>query len=1493
MKDINFLKNATLLLITLIVGQCLQSQILINEFMASNSSLITDPDYNDNPDWLELYNSGDVAVNLNGYYLTDNLSNPDKWQISIDTVLNPKAYIVIWTDDQDTMLHTSFKLSQDGEEIGLFNQSLLPVDSIIFGIQKTNISFGRSASNLNEWGYFMTPTPGAANDPVIYGDYVSNKPMFSVLGGIFESGFTLELKNTFGGTIRYTLDGSEPISSSAQYTNPLNISATTIVRASIFKDNQIPGPVITHTYFINEITSTLPVFSIVTDPDNFWDPEIGIYVQDFKPEWEIPVNIELFENNGSDRAAFNSHAGVKVNGLYSWQLPQKMLGVYFRKRYGDGSLDYPVIFDSSRRKYGNFALRASGNDWSNTLFKDAMLQLSTRYNMNLEIQDYRPTIVYVDGQYMGIHNIREKVDNDYIEDIFGLDGGTYDLIENEVFNEAGTLDAYNSFRDLTKKDLTVQANFDAVASIMDIENFTDYIITELYSRNTSLNHNIMAWKPKNSGKWRWILMDLDRGMESASTDLISYFLNEQDVPFKELFANNDYRSYFCKRLADHLYTTFHPQQISHNIDKYRNGILNEISDHIDRWQGTTSSYGNAIPSVGYWEKEICQRKEFAVERPHYLLEDLNKYGFNGTTDLHIQVYPYDAGQIKLNGLKVPGSLWSGLYLNNTDINLSIDKTAGYNFIGWTIPSVEMIFDENSEWKYSDIGAINNSDWILSEYNDASWKTGMGELGYGDGDENTIVSYEGSSSNKYITTYFRKKFNVTANNDCSGYRIYLKCDDGAIVYLNGVEIIRQNVQQGSTSYSTLTSNTIDGDFESIFTIYNIEKQLFNNGENIIAVEVHQAAANSSDISFDMKIDRTIINSNQLVSTNMSLNYNLTSETTLVALFEPTGQCVLPKNITGNYSVTSACSPILVPEDVTVDKNAVLTIEPGVEIWMSENANIYVYGQLLANGTENLPIRFTINPDDENSHWGALIFNNPNDTSKLKYTIIEDGFEGPIPVNQMAAVSAFNANLKMDQITVENNYSNPITARYSDITLTNSSLHSDVTGDLINVKYGKARVENCTFRGNDMVDADAIDYDDVEGGIIKNCTIIDLLGYNNDAVDIGEQSKNIDIDSLFVINAFDKGISFGQHSSGNVKNSTFINCDLGLGLKDSSDVSIDHCTFYNVGTPVACYEKNLGDAGGNGIVTNSILSNSVNKTYLADSKSTLSISYSISDNDSLPENANNIWANPLFTDPGHFNFTLASNSVCIGAAEGSDGLNNLGSYYFGNAQPPVVISKINYNPLKSTEMVEFLTLFNPANIPVDLSGYYFTKGLDYTFPEGTKIKPGEEIYVIESNDFPLRSNIMGRCFVWNNGKLADEGESIDIANRYGIVQDHVKYNDNEDWYLNDMLNGKILSLKSVNLDNHLPENWESIDLMSILGTETGSFNNSFTVHPNPTSGVVYINTNHIGDVIEVYSMTGVLLDKQVVNQNQIQLDLSGYRNNIVMIKIEDQIAKVVVK
>ena len=359
MKLSNYL--SVMAVLTIMAAMPAKAQIIINEVLASNGSTNTDPDYGANADWIELHNAGKADVNLRGWSISDNLNKPAKFVLP-DTTVNAGGFLLIWCDDLGTGLHAGFKLSADGEEVGLFDVDGKMVDSMSFGPQYGDVSFGRSLDNAGLPVFFMIPTPGAANTTQGYTGR-SNQPVILTQGGAYAGSVTVTVTNDQGGVVYYTTDGSEPTKESNVYTSPLTFTQTTVFRARILEDGKMPGLTKTMTYFLNDEFQghSLPIVSLATESGNFWDSEHGIYgwtnAHNEKADFEIPVNIELYENNGSDRAAFNEPAGVKINGLYAWQLPQKMLGVYFKKKYGESKLSYQLFHDDGRNEFDDFALR--------------------------------------------------------------------------------------------------------------------------------------------------------------------------------------------------------------------------------------------------------------------------------------------------------------------------------------------------------------------------------------------------------------------------------------------------------------------------------------------------------------------------------------------------------------------------------------------------------------------------------------------------------------------------------------------------------------------------------------------------------------------------------------------------------------------------------------------------------------------------------------------------------------------------------------------------------------------------------------------------------------------------------------------------------------------------------------------------------------------------------------------------------------------------------
>lgn len=1485
-----------LLFLTLLFPQFIFSQIVINEFSASNSGSVVDPDFKGSSDWIELYNAGDSPVNLMGYFISDNAAVPAKWQLKSNFILQPDSFMLIWCDGLDTLnLHTNFKLAAEGETIVLSDNSGNLLDSITYTLQETNISFGRVCDGCTDWVYFTESSPGKTNTGKNYSGLVKTEPYFYPLGGIFKQAVTVEIKNLFSGQVRYTLDGSEPSENSTLYSSPLSIDKHTVIRARIFDGTLKPGKIITNTYFIDtdNTLGKLPVVSIASNPENFWDATKGIYVQTFKPDWEIPINIELFENDGSDRAGFNLQAGTKINGLYSWQIPQKMLGIYFRKEYGAGSLEYPLFPDMKSRKFDSFSLRASGNDWANTMFRDGMIQTSTKMNMQNETQGFRASVVFINGQYMGIHNIRSKIDADFIINESLPSGTKLDMIADEVTVEEGSITAYSAFEKFYKADLSNQVLYDSVAKMMDIQNFTDFVITEIYGINSSVGHNVMCWKPEEFGKWRWIMMDMDRCFFNPTSNNTSLFLGKTNYPFSYLMKNTGFKTMMGQRIADQIFTTFNPQRMSKLMNQFADNIRDEMPRHIERWKGTTSLNGyDAAPieSMQAWEGFISQMKTFVAQRNSLMIDDwVTNYGLKSRVNLCISTYPAGAGNITMNNLKVPLDVTTGYYPTGTTIKLSAKALPGYKFRGWQIMQDTSLVIKGDTWKYFDKGNSVGTGWQIGIFDDSAWSSGKAELGYGESDEATKISYGSNSSNKYPAYYFRKKFSLTDKDRFTSYRISLKVDDGAVIYINGKEFYRFNMRENETvNFNTYAFTDVPSEKAQIELA--IDPAFLQSGENVVAVEVHQNNATSSDVSFDMQLTASILK-NTYDSSADSISIPVNANLSVAGIFDNLGFCTIPAVIDQDLTLNKACSPYITNGDVIVKPGIKLTIEPGVEIRMAQDACMTINGKIEIQGTNAEPVFFHPNTQAGATQWGSLIILNATDTCHLNHLTIEDATQGKLPWAQTAAISIFKSTVRMDYITILKTKSNPIIARHSDVVMTNSNLHSAVTGDLINVKYGKARVENSDFAGNDMPDTDAIDYDGITDGIIKNCRIHDFHGSNSDAIDIGENARNINISDIVIYNITDKGVSVGQQSSMNLYNSFIMNCNLGVASKDSSEVSIKNSTFYGCNIPVTCYEKNIGSAGGNTRVQHTIISNAYQNSAFTDDKSSLKIMNSLTDNDTLSVADGNIFADPMFESASTYNFKLKAGSPALTYNNGS-AIGAIRESY--NDFPVMPEITALYAGNSTTDDAEFLVLENPGKKSVNLSGCIFYEGIDFTFPDSTILEPNEKFILTNNAADTFWNDKTGlKIYQWTTGRLNNDGEEIGLSTNEGIVLDHISYLPQNPWpYISN--NNGVIQLKDIQSDNHFGKNWENIELNKFFSsTGLDSSVNRLHIYPNPASQYIILSINDDSKQMDILNLQSqIILSKEIV-AGENRIDLNMFKPGIYIVKTAGFAEKLVIK
>lgn len=869
----------------LIVSQSMRGQLYINEFLADNQTVLADPDFGDFADWVEIYNAGGTAVNLSGYALSDDSEAFGKWLFPEGTSIPARGFLLVWLDNENSGLHASFRLSKTGESVYLSDRNLALLDSVRFDEQIENVSYGRRVDGSDEWVYFQTPTPGLSNGSGT-GDLVAAKPVFSMESGFYDGSQTLVLTpQSARATIYYTLDGSDPGQGSIRYQNPIQLDTTTSVRAMQVEDGFLHSPVATRTYLIDEPT-TLPVFSIVTDPDNLWDPDEGIYVEgpdyvwgwgngNFWQDWEKPCYVEFWE---SDRELkISQGAALKITGALTRTASQKSLRLIAKGEYGKTKFTYRMFKDKEISSINDIVLRSSGNDWARTMMADGLMQTLVAGQMDIDYQSYRPAILFLNGQYWGIHNIREKVGDDYIEENHGFPKDNIDLLSQTDDIREGDRTQYDALLTyIESHDLNVDEYYDYVSDRIDLQEYVNYYVTQIYYANHDWPAgNIKYWRPRiEPSKWRWILFDTDLAFQQPFLNTMAWVTDpnpeyeiENDL-FIGLMKSRRFQQLFLNTYQYHMASTFKTERVLPVIDSLQAAIEPEIRRHIERWRGYhgwTYVYEGEYMKTGYlesyeaWKGYVNQFRTFARNRP----DDLNQFvadhfGIGSPTRVIVAVSEPQTGKVWINQDKSTDRSLELVYFTNQELTLEPLVNANSLFSQWVIEQgfynpgdLVPVIPRLSVWKYLDSGQYPGSGWTETGFDDDEWSEGNGVLGYNYADAATILSYGDDPADKHISYWFRKDFRVSDRSDFQSLQVQLLRDDGALVYLNGQLIVSSNIP-ADADHTSLALSGVDDSEESRYFIYELPVQSLQTGMNTLAVEVHQVSKTSSDLSFDLAL-----------------------------------------------------------------------------------------------------------------------------------------------------------------------------------------------------------------------------------------------------------------------------------------------------------------------------------------------------------------------------------------------------------------------------------------------------------------------------------------------------------------------------------------------------------------------------------------------------------------------------------------------------------------
>jgi hypothetical protein len=598
-------------------------------------------------------------------------------------------------------LHVNFKISNEGETLLLTKPDSSIIDSVPPIPLVADISYGRKPDGKDSWYYFASPTPGTAN--ISDGDSTlasRDTVKFSVKGGYLPGGFKLQLSaNDPYDSIFYTLDGSEPTVNDSLYKNPILISKDCVVRARALNSMKLPGVISTNTYITK--SHTLPVICLSTNPENLWDYNTGIYVMgpnaaadnpyfgaNFWQDWERKAHMEFYDINGARQ--IDQDIGIKIFGAWSRAHAQKSMALFARKEYGKGSFDYKFFKDKPIEKFESIVLRNGGNDWDQGIIRDGLTSILVK-DMDLDRMDFQPSIVYINGEYWGILNIREKINTNYISENHFVNPDNVNLLENNGDVIDGSNTSYHKLTDfLNSNTLETEQNYDQVSSQIDINNYIKYQLTEIYISNKDWpGNNIKYWNTNDQGSlWRWIIFDSDfafsiyenstYAFNSLQSSLATNGPNWPNPPwstllFRRMMSNPGFRDEFVNQYADRLNTNFTYARINNVIDSLKQIFLPEISDHFTRWG---LSYSN-------WLNNLTKIKDYANYRPSYARNHLRSIlGLNEPLAIKVEINTPGSGKVRVNSV-IPNTYpFVGIYFKDLPIKLTAIPAAGYTFLRW-------------------------------------------------------------------------------------------------------------------------------------------------------------------------------------------------------------------------------------------------------------------------------------------------------------------------------------------------------------------------------------------------------------------------------------------------------------------------------------------------------------------------------------------------------------------------------------------------------------------------------------------------------------------------------------------------------------------------------------------------------------------------------------------------------------------------------------------
>ena len=743
------MKLLLLFLTTLCCGSTSAQNLVINELMQSNVECTMD-DIHEFPDsWVELYNPTDAAINLKDYKIYNKKDKPKKaWQLP-DKTIAAKGHAIIYCDKEEKGLHTNFRLeSGKGCQVYLFKgKETEPIDSLPEALKKMpapDVAYGRKTDGADKWGYQLTPTPGAANTgETTTAKNILGTPVFSELGRVTYGGSAISLELSLpegapeGAVIRYTKDGSEPVATSTKYTNPISISKTTVVRAKVFCDGWLSPVSTAQSYIFHPRKITIPIFSMqINDLYLNGGDSLGLFKYNTKKEdkktcdWRRPMNVEFFPVEG-EKSAFNQLGEIRIQGGQSRSNALKSIVFYANKRFDPDNKQFVYEFFPDQKpgvkKFKSFSLRDGGNDFGDLYFRDAIIQRTMASHVDLDWQAEHSAVLYINGTYMGMLNIRERSNEDNIYSNYdGLEELDMVEIEDEHVNgehqfheelKEGTADFYEAFKTFYSQTGHTKAEYE---EWIDVSEYLNVMVMNLFYGNVDFpGNNCVLWRPNEEAKvdlpkrFRVIVKDTDFGLglygRKSDFNTIDLLYNPSKYPdsnwafsepatklIKNMLADKELRDLFIDKCCVFMGDFMNAQGTGETIDAIKAESLDEFVAHrakYNTWGGNSreeiiNKFEDAKKWLaGYTEKDWWGNVTATYQpRTDYFLNHLSGQ-WNLGTAIPVTINKNVADMpdsVTVNGIKLSKGVFDGKLFPNRQLTITAKAPEGKAIKGWKV-----------------------------------------------------------------------------------------------------------------------------------------------------------------------------------------------------------------------------------------------------------------------------------------------------------------------------------------------------------------------------------------------------------------------------------------------------------------------------------------------------------------------------------------------------------------------------------------------------------------------------------------------------------------------------------------------------------------------------------------------------------------------------------------------------------------------------------------